>query len=144
MVSQHKLEHFHSTEVSTVIWDLQSVTFQTFVSDSHPELKFSVRYQASPKLLLGNESIIMGSSHLLGIVLSFAERINVFNWTPKSVFQMKAISFKYKLNMDVMLLYFQLGIWFMVFNWTLFNWTHQIVIQLDANYIKPKFFDYSL
>ena len=39
------------------------------------------------------------------------------------------------LNIGVMLLYFQLGIWFMVF-----NWTHQIVIQLDANSVKPNFF----
>ena len=89
---------------------------------SHLET-FGFSIWASPKLLLGNMSIIMGSPFLLGIVLSFAKRIDVFNWTPKSVFQLKAISIKYN--------------WIWMWCYFTFSWVSNLWYSIEPYSIEP-------
>ena len=56
---------------------------------------------------------------LLGIVLSFGKRINVFNLTPKSVVQLKAISIKYN--------------WIWVWCYSTFSWLFDLWYSIEPN-----------
>ena len=65
----------------------------------------------------------MGSPYLLGIVLSFAKTINVFNWTPKRVFQLIAISIKHN--------------WIFMWCYFIFSWVFTLWYSIEPYSIEP-------